>query len=124
MSKKILIGSMLVLTLLLLMPSIPAVQQKIIGDELDKRESKLLSKLQDLDIEKIKDLFNNKIMDFLTYIVLFIFCIRNYRGILLLSFSHRENGIRNPLIYMRGEWLIGTAYIWLLFWVFIFDIMD
>jgi len=32
MGKKILIGSMLVLTLLLLMPSIPAIQQKSIGD--------------------------------------------------------------------------------------------
>jgi len=56
MKKKILIGSMLVLTLLLLMPSIPAVQQKTIED---KAYSDLVEQLdEDVDadfIELLKD---------------------------------------------------------------------
>ena len=55
MKKKILIGSLLVLTLLLLMPSIPAIQQKTIED---KAYSDLVEKFGDVDadfIELLKD---------------------------------------------------------------------
>ena len=50
MRKKILIGSMLVLTLLLFMPSIPAIQQKIIED---KVIDDFVKKPDDEDIMKI-----------------------------------------------------------------------
>ena len=51
MKKKIIIGSMLVLTLLLLMPSIPAIQQKTIED---KAYSDLVEKFEDVDVDFIE----------------------------------------------------------------------
>ena len=51
MNKKILAGSILVLTLLLLMTSITALQKNAIDVRLDTRESELLTKFQDLDGE-------------------------------------------------------------------------
>jgi len=53
MKKKILIGGMLVLTLILLMPSIPAVQQKPI-EEGFKQDLKY--KLDEINLEEIKDI--------------------------------------------------------------------
>ena len=53
MNKKILMGSMLVLTLLLLMPSIPAIQQKVVKDE-------VFSEIQeDIEFEDVKELLES-----------------------------------------------------------------
>ena len=65
MKKKILIGSLLVLTLLLLMPSIPAVQQKTIED---KAYSDFVEELKDVDLEDLQEKIekrNPKFMDYL-----------------------------------------------------------
>jgi len=65
MKKKILIGSLLVLTLLLLMPSIPAIQQKTIED---KAYSDLVEKFEDFDLEDLREKIekiNPKFIDYL-----------------------------------------------------------
>lgn len=53
MKKKILIGTMLVLTLLLLMPSIPAVQQKTIEEGIRQG---FQEKLDEIDLDDLKDI--------------------------------------------------------------------
>ena len=53
MKKKILIGSLLVLTLLLLMPSIPAIQQKTIEEGF---KQDIQEKLETINLEEIKDI--------------------------------------------------------------------
>lgn len=127
MNKKILIGSILVLTLLLLMPSIPALQKNAIDVRLDTRESELLTKFQDLDGEKIKDLLNKKPLDGLQFplwpLIFFIYFFRIYRGIFIQSFSSTKYEIINLFISLRGVWLIGTAMIWVLCWQFFYDII-
>ena len=65
MKKKILIGSLLVLTLLLLMPSIPAIQQKIIEDE---AYNDIVERLEDFnfkDLNELKSIESDNIQDFL-----------------------------------------------------------
>jgi len=132
MGKRILIGSMLVLVMLLVMPSIPAIQMKTIDDGIDKRESELLTKLQDLDIEKIKDLLNEKSRGytplFLTLLLHYIMLPRVIRGLFLFFISVEwdqwgGNKIIHPILYMRGIWLLRTAMAWLLFWQSIYDFM-
>ena len=53
MRKKILIGSMLVLTLLLLMPSIPAIQQKTIEGGI---KQEIQEKLETIDFKDLKEI--------------------------------------------------------------------
>ena len=61
MNKKILIGSMLVFTMLLLMPSIPAIQQKIVKDEI---KDKIVNELyNDLDFKDMRELLNSGKLD-------------------------------------------------------------
>jgi len=109
------------------MPSISAIQQKNIKDDLDKIESKILSKLQDLDGEKIKDLLDKKPLDGLQFLlwplIFFIYFFRVYRGIFIQLFSSTKYEIINLFIYLRGVWLIGSAMIWALCWQFFYDIM-
>ena len=57
MEKKILMGSMLVLTFLLLMPSIPAIQYKVVKDEI------LSEVTEDLDLREIRDLIETGKLD-------------------------------------------------------------
>jgi len=52
MNKKILIGSILAVALLLLMPSIPAIQQKTIED---KAYSDLVEKFGDFNLEDLQE---------------------------------------------------------------------
>jgi len=77
MKKKILIGSLLVLTLLLLMPSIPAIQQKTIEDKAydDLQEKLDTINLNDLgDIEKL-DWVRHPILHFIVFLILDILLI-------------------------------------------------
>lgn len=115
MKKKILIGSMLVLVMLLLMPSIPAVQQNTIEDRI---YSDLVEQLGDVDFNnknEIKWLLNENwgehpIIELLTIIALFRF----YRSIILWEFSsHYEDFnfiIDYPIIFFRSLWLAGTVF--------------
>ena len=72
MKKKILIGSLLVLTLLLLMPSIPAIQQNTIEE---KAYSDFVEKLDDIDFEDI-EILDDMRHPVLYALVVFILCSR------------------------------------------------
>ena len=118
MGKKILIGSMLVLTLLLLMPSIPAIQQKTVED---KAYSDLLEQLKDVDFKDLKDVISNgdsakyPLMFLLIFSLIRIKVIRGFR-LMMESSNYPYNEIfgdpleiYNPIIYYRGLWLMETA---------------
>lgn len=69
MGKRIIIGSMLVLTLLLLMPSIPAVQQKSI-------EEGVKQNIQDkIDAITLDDLKNIDVVDWIRHPILYLIVI-------------------------------------------------
>ncbi|UCD14251.1 MAG: hypothetical protein JSW60_02225 [Thermoplasmatales archaeon] len=128
MNKKILIGSMLVVILLLLMPSIPAIQLKTIEDKLDTRKSELLTKLRDLDIEKIRELLNEKQIKFTPLILTFLICIvaesRLTRGGILIEIAWDYSGempiCKHPIIGIRAFMLLYSCYLWELFWCSIY----
>ena len=109
MGKRILIGSMLILTLLLLMPSIPAVQKISIEDKTDN-ELEITSK-------------NNRLKHPLLYLfVLYSTLFRGLRGGYLVIISSNIGAwmepfeVDYPLFYKRGWWLINTAIGWADFW--------
>ena len=111
MRKKILIGSLLVLTLLLLMPSIPAIQQKTI-------EEKAYSDF----VEQLND--NPKFL-FLYLLILSITNFRIFRFYFLLDISVESGSdphfpdwvrIKHPIILVRVMMLFFTTYCWSEFW--------
>jgi len=118
MKKKILIGSMLVLTLLLLMPSIPAVQQKTIED---KAYSDFIEELKNVDLEDIEVLDDDVIFPRLLLFVESIYKFRTFRCMLLYLISVTFDSWGNPdevilpLVFFRAMWLSDTAYLWCFF---------
>ena len=97
MNKKILIGSILVLILLLLMPSISAIHQEIVKD-------KAYQRLDNGWKHPIINIFNT------------IAAWRAIRGLLLMfstsnfpALFNEEFEIYNPILYVRGLWLLGTG---------------
>jgi len=128
MKKKILIGSMLVLTLLLLMPSIPAIQQKTIEDGV---RQDLQEKLDTITLDDLKyiDVLDDIKHPILYYIFVFINDFRLSRFILVAlialdSFDFDEYGnmsFKHPILFiismMRAGWLFATLYIWQVFWL-------
>ncbi|EMR74539.1 hypothetical protein MBGDF03_00600 [Thermoplasmatales archaeon SCGC AB-540-F20] len=101
MNKKILIGSMLVFTMLLLMPSIPAIQQNLVKNE-----------------KIVEILETNLKFPILNGIIYFSLVWRLVRAIALLSVSSNgtDNGgrgppdfdILHPFLFYRGLWLSMT----------------
>ena len=121
MGKRILIGSMLVLTLLLLMPSIPAVQQKIIED---RAYHDLIEQLDIKDVKEIRKM--DWIRHPLLYIlVIFIAKFRWGRCLIIVEGScdftnfPPEFEIYHPIRFFRGLWLVFTIAFWCSFWYFI-----
>ena len=116
MKKKILIGSLLVLTLLLLMPSIPAIQTKTIEDRA----------YDDFDLNDVKEIEpkGERLKHPLLYLSVFLVAFRGIRGFFLM-FSSSKNmfsweepmEIIYPFIFLRGVWLCGTTFLWQEFWV-------
>ena len=123
MGKKIIIGSLLVLTLLLLMPSIPAIQQitieegirQNIEDKLDTINlNELEAKIKDFDIENSYELENEKSKQYtpiflLTFLVFYMMQLE-LRGELLWMFSQWSDILGNthtlPLMRLRGAMLL------------------
>ncbi|UCD14589.1 MAG: hypothetical protein JSW60_04000 [Thermoplasmatales archaeon] len=115
MRKKILMGSMLVLTLLLLMPSISALQQKTIEE---KTFTDLVEKFDD-DLKEIKELNNLgddvKFPNLYEFLARFL-ALRFFRGLMLCLFGlgFMEFAIyeKFPIFNIRGVWLsISTFFI-------------
>jgi len=104
MRKRILIGSMLVLTLLFLMPSIPAIQQRTVED-----------------IEVLDDIKHPILYEF----VYLIYAHREMRLNRVLNiavdagFGYFE--VRHPLLLLWAYWLGITSAIWFSFWKGISD---
>ena len=121
MKKKILIGSMLVLTLLLLMPSIQAVQQKTIED---KAFSDFIEKLEDVDLEDT-DYVKYSILNAL---ILFITDIKVDRWLRFVYISTEvvedEVVITNPVIFVYSMWILMRLTIWDNFWTILNDNLD
>ena len=126
MRKKLLLGSILVLTLLLLMPSIPALQHNIVRDDIKDR---ILSELpEDLDFREIKELVNSGMLDRIKHPLLYLLVIcsfisRQIRYGLLLSLSVEiivfDIIIKNPILYKRLEILTYISFYWAWFWYYI-----
>lgn len=69
MNKRIIIGSVLVLTLLLLMPSIPAVQHNVVKDE-------ILNDIQEkISLSDITELLDSNNLDKIKHPILYLFVI-------------------------------------------------
>jgi hypothetical protein len=105
MKKKPIIGIMLVLALLLLMPSIPAIQNKSIKE-----------KTSDIHFQKPYDVsIKDKYWKFplLYLIVRSIFVFRLSRASFLFEFStdvdYSGMVITHPLIFLRSMWLMQTG---------------
>lgn len=134
MGKRILIGSMLVLTLLLLMPSIPAVQHKSIEEGI---KQDLQEKLDSINLDDLKDI---EVLEWirhpiLYFIVLFFAYIQFLRFDFILSkayewFTVMRPGdyistITNPILFwimfLRGVTLLAPFVYWIVFWDYVSD---
>jgi len=120
MRKKILIGSLLVLTLLFLMPSIPAVQQKSVEEGIKQN---LQEKLDANDMNILKELDLGKLPDhpFLNFLILIPVFLRYPRIFLLLELSMEVDEwgyleIIHPLLFIRMTWLLFTTNAWIVLW--------
>ena len=114
MRTKILLGSVLVLTLLLLMPSIPAIQHKVVKDEVVSEIS------EDFELEEIKELldFPDVKHPILFVLVVMLLELRAVRALYLLNFAfntetHQDRyDFDHPLLGIRAIWLLFTAWLW------------
>ena len=107
MKKKLIFGSMLVLTLLLLMPTIPAIQQNLVKNE-----------------KIVESLETNLKFPILNGIIYFSLVWRLVRAFGLLSISSNGTGdgrgppdidILHPILYFRGLWLVMSFNLLMIF---------
>ncbi len=120
MRKKILIGSIFVLTLLLLMPSIHAIQHKTVEDSI---YNDLIEQFDLKNVKEIKRLERIK-HPILFDLVMFLISFREKRtGILWdisIKITHWHGGpiieIKHPILFLRCLWLILTIEYWYSFW--------
>ena len=106
--KKILIGSIFVLALILLMPSIPAIEQKTIED---KAYSDFIEKIKDVDLEDISDIEWN-IFPRLMQLLWDIFDLRFDRGDILMMIVYvifQATYHEALIIYYRSQWLMNSS---------------
>lgn len=129
MKKKILIGSLLVLTLLLLMPSIPAIQQKI-AEEV--RYQELTEIFDDFGLEDIKEIMGKSALPkhpILLSFVFLIYLMRLGRSIIGLALStnflryYEPLEIYHPLLFLYSGWLFISGFFWLYIWMLIANIL-
>ena len=124
MKMKILIGSLLVLTLLLLMPSIPAIQQKTIEEGIKQDIQENLNEFGFDGIKKIigkSDLPKHPIL--LSFVFL-VYLMRLGRCILGLALSTNSSGeIYHPLLFLYSGWLFISGFFWFYIWILIAKIL-
>ena len=112
MRKKLIFGTVLVLTLLLLMPSITALEQKMIDNKIE--EEIINEKLED-----IKELFNSGKLDkikhpFLLFAIKLAASIRCLHGLLLLLISCNIESNGREMIFERNYLIIYIRAVMLL----------
>jgi hypothetical protein len=115
-------GSMLVIIILLLMPSIPAIQQKVIEDE---KFNDLSEQFDFKELSQIKQLGRLK-RPFLYLIVHLFFSFRALRAFILFCIAIDTDtghwiGLHtdHPLLWKRMEMLLYSIETWLVFWEYI-----
>ena len=122
MSKKILMGSMLVLTLLLLMPSIPAIHINAIENQI-KTEYEELPLNNDINF-KIPDKY-----PLLYLLVLTIGWFKAIRGVIYCIFSIKSDDywpityVDKPILFFRGITLLASGNLWIFGWYIISKIL-
>ena len=114
MDKKILIGSMLVLTLLLLMPSIPAIQQKSIEEGIKQDIQEKLEKFNFEDIKEMKELkwIRHPIL-YILYLLQFYFRMWRLDNLELIW---DVMGFDDKYLLIRKIMLFSTTIAIVLFW--------
>ena len=111
MRKRILLGSMLVLTLLLLMPSIPAIQQKTIEEGIKQDIQEKLDAITLDDLEEIEEL--EWIRHPIIYVLLSIYIpIRAESVMKFLEFVVEllPRHIDSPIFVILYQWLYVRLY--------------
>ena len=130
MRKKILIGSLLVFALLLLMPSIPAIQQRMVEEGV---KQEIQEKLETITLDDLKDItvLDNMKHPILYYIVILIWYVKILRYDIneFISEKTYEIGpfgrimILNPILYyicvIRFNILFSQTILWIARWSFI-----
>lgn len=129
MNRKIVFGSILVLILLLLMPTIPAIQQKTSKEELKQELLEKLNIINPKDFEDIKELEWMR-HPTLFALVTFIYYFQLYRGYILLYFSATWIDGRNPhwepvhpILFLRSLQLLYCIDVWYVFWMTVSDVL-
>ena len=117
MNKKILIGSIFILSLLLVMPSISAIQRKTIEDKIC---NDLIEKFNFKDIKVING-FPDVKHPLLFALIVIIFNLRAIPSFILLllayySDDHQDRSMKRPFLGIRGRWVMFTALLWARFW--------
>ena len=120
MGKRILIGSMLVLSLLLLMPSIPAIQQKTIED---KAFSDFVEELKNVDLEDIKvldDIRHPELYALVVFLLSFSWDIGCKLTDIAVTRTEDHNGfkwdIHYPILLLYTVWFFFKIDMRMLFW--------
>ncbi len=124
MNRKLLIGSILILTFLLLMPSIPAIQRRVVKENI---KDKILSELpENLDFNDIKELVDSGKLDKVKHPLLYFFVIlvaefRWWRCIILGDIAIEYGWewsieIKYPILFVRCMWLLFRLEFWAGFW--------
>jgi len=126
MNKKILIGSMLVLTLLLLMPSIPAIQLKTFENE---THNDFFSRIENIDFNDLKSIIDGIPDHPILFIwVMFIFYFRLLRAELYWVIATDMDGvnftIHNPPLFLLGVLLLYRAVNWGFGWADLAEKME
>jgi len=127
MNKKILLDSMLVFTMLLLMPSIPAIQQNITKDEI---ENKIVSELsEDLDFKDIREILESGKLDRLKRPLLYLFIIlislpRIIRLEVLGELSYSGDWpfnitVKNKIFFLRYGMVLFFTALWFQMWDYV-----
>ncbi len=116
MKKKILIGSILVLTLLLLMPSIPAIQINTVKEVVQQNKYELKTKLDIIDIEKLPE-FPNHILLFLIIYTIAKFRFMRFKLNFMFSISPPYIQVAHPLLLIRSIFLLIRYSFWLNIWI-------
>jgi hypothetical protein len=119
MNNKILIGSIFAVALLLLMPSIPAIQQKTLEDTTNNIvEQKDYVEIK--DVKEIKPVDDDIKFPWLLQLVTFQYDLLMTRSELLriisLGFDYYSNDPIFPLMYYRSVYLRELAFAYSDFW--------
>lgn len=129
--KKTIFGSIFVLIVIMLMPSIPAIQKNVIDNEFKQKIQEKIESIDINDLKYIKKLETIKFPIILAIVFLLYtflesrgFFIQNYAWELLVNDRFPGNlFFLYELMILRGVLLVCSAQFFLIFWLFISNIL-